>query len=306
MLLSGQEMLTTNAFVANIPLNWSQTNTVPYSSILSFYTDMIRLHRNLDGRSSGLTGLNTGTIWEDNRTNTPMIAYHRWNTGNVGDNVIVICNFANTNWPAYNISGFPHNGTWYVQLNSDWTKYSPDYANYGSSGSITVSGGTGTFSIAPYSLLVLSQNIPGAPPTPQDLTVTGVATNQITICWNVSSAATGYIVKRNSSPIATTSATCYTDTGLAVDVTYCYTVAATNNSGGVSSYSTPACATTLPATGATNLLAYWEFDEGSGTVANDSSGNTNTGTVVFNSGTGSWIPTAWSTVLSPLMAGLPR
>ncbi|MGD0058427.1 MAG: LamG-like jellyroll fold domain-containing protein [Verrucomicrobiia bacterium] len=290
MLLSGQEMLTTNAFVANIPLNWSQTNTVPYSSILSFYTDMIRLRRNLDGRSSGLTGLNTGTIWEDNRANTPMIAYHRWNTGNVGDDVIVICNFANTNWPAYSISGFPHNGTWYVQLNSDWTKYSPDYANYGSSGSITVSGGTGTFSIAPYSLLVLSQNIPGAPPTPQDLTVTGVATNQITICWNVSSAATGYIVKRNSSPIATTSATCYTDTGLAVDVTYCYTVAATNNSGGVSSYSTPACATTLPATGATNLLAYWKFDEGSGTVANDSSGNTNTGSVVFNSGTGSWIP----------------
>jgi 1,4-alpha-glucan branching enzyme len=286
MLLSGQEMLTTDAFVATIPLNWSLTNTVPYSSVLSFYTDMIRLRRNLDGRSSGLTGLNTGTIWEDNRTNTPMIAYHRWNTGNVGDDVIVVCNFANTNWPAYNISGFPHNGTWYVQLNSDWTKYGPDYANYGSSGSITVSGGTGTFSIAPYSVLVLSQNLPGPPSTPQNVQVTGVATNQITIGWLASGGATGYIVKRGGSQIGTTATNFYTDTGLGVDVNYCYTVAATNNFGGVSSYSTPpACATTLPATGATNLLAYWTFDEGSGTIAYDYSGNSNTGTVVLGGGT---------------------
>jgi hypothetical protein len=41
------------------------------------------------------------------------------------------------------------------------------------------------------------------------------------------------------------------------------------------------------------LLAYWTFDEGSGSVANDSSGNSNTGTVSFNiagGGTGQWDP----------------
>jgi hypothetical protein len=38
--------------------------------------------------------------------------------------------------------------------------------------------------------------------------------------------------------------------------------------------------TTPLSTSATNLLAYWKFDEGSGTTAYDSSGNANTGTVV--------------------------
>ena len=276
MLLSGQEMLTTNAFVANIPLDWSRTNA--YSGIVSFYTDMIRLRRNLDGRSAGLTSPSTGTIWQDNINK--IIAYRRGS----GDNVVVICNFGNTPWPSYTISptggnsGFPNNGTWYVQLNSDWTKYSGDYADYGNSGTINVSGSAGTISIAPYSVLVLSQHLFGAPPTPQNLRVTTVATNQISLAWNVSSAATGYIVKRGGSQIATTSTNAYTDTGLSVGVQYCYSVAATNI-GGVSADSAQVCATTLPATGATNLLAYWTFDEGSGSIAYDSSGNNDTGTV---------------------------
>src|ERR1017187_8795378 len=87
----------------------------------------------------------------------------------------------------------------------------------------------------------------------------------------------GYIVKRAGSPIAMTAATTYSDTNLAAGVNYCYTVAATNNLGGISADSASACAVTLPATSATNLLAYWTFDEGTGTTAFDSSGNTNTG-----------------------------
>jgi 1,4-alpha-glucan branching enzyme len=230
MLLAGQEMLTTNAFVATIPLDWSLTNT--YSGIVAFYTDMIHLRRNLDGRSPGLTGINTGTIWQDN--GNKVIAYRRYNTTNVGDDVIVICNFANTHWPTYTINsgggnlGFPHDGTWYVQLNSDWSKYSSVCSNYGSSASITVSGGSGTFSIGPYSVLILSQHLPGPPPTPQNPHVTGVTTNQISLGWDVSSAATGYIIKRGGTPIGTSSTNVYTDTGLSVGVQYCYTVDATN------------------------------------------------------------------------------
>ena len=280
MLLQGQEMLTTSQFGAVIPINWSLTNT--WGTIVSLYTDLIRLRRNLDGRSSGLMGGNTSTIWQDNLSK--MIAYRRWNTGSVGDDVIVICNFANTNWPAYNITGFPHTGIWYTQLNSDFTKYGSDYGNYGSL-STTVAVNTATISIAPYSVLIMSQNVPGAPPTPQGLTATTVGTNQINLAWGGSGGATGYIVKRAGSPIATTAATTYSDTGLAVGTTYCYTVAATNNLGGISADSVSACATTLPATSATNLLAYWTFDEGTGSTAYDSSGNTNTGAVV---GTAGW------------------
>ncbi len=166
MLLQGEEMLTTNQFGANIPINLSYTNT--YSDIVSYYTDLIQLRRNLNGRSAGSTGLNTSTIWEDSSNH--LIAYRRYNTGNVGgQGRIVICNFANTNWPAYNVGGFPHTQTSGTRnCNSDWTKYSSDYGNYGSaSTTVGVGSATATISIAPYSVLILSQNIPGAPPTPR-------------------------------------------------------------------------------------------------------------------------------------------
>jgi 1,4-alpha-glucan branching enzyme len=280
MILQGAEMLVTNQFSATNPLNWSLTNT--YSGIVSLYTDLVHLRLNLNGRSSGLEGLHTSTILEDNANK--LIAYRRWNTGNVGDDVIVICNFANTNWPAYNIGNFPHTNIWYTQFNSDWTKYGSDYGNYGSA-STTVSVSTATISIAPYSVLILSQNIPGAPPTPQNIRVTSVGTNQVSFAWNISSGATGYIVNRGTNQIATTSTTNYTDSGLTAGAMYCYSVEATNI-GGISAPSATVCATTLPATGATNLLAYWTFDEGAGTIAYDYSGNSNTGTVFLDSNNG--------------------
>ncbi len=282
MLLQGEEFLTTAQFAAQNALDWTATNT--WSGIVSYYIDLIHLRRNLDGRSSGLQGLNTQTIAQDTRPNTPLIAYRRWNTGNVGDDVVIICNFANTNWPAYSISGFPHDGTWYTQVNSDWTKYCSDYGNYGSSSNITVSGGNGTFSIAPYSVLIFSQNLPGPPPTPQNLHASSVATNQIGLAWNVSSAATNYIVYRGgTNQLATTTNTVYTDSGLSVGVQYCYSVAAVGL-GGTSAVSSAFCTTTLPATGDTGLLAYWKFDEGGGSIAYDSTTNNDNGTITIGNG----------------------
>jgi 1,4-alpha-glucan branching enzyme len=289
MILEGEDMLTTSQFAAQNPLDWSRTNT--YSGIVSLYTDLIHLRRNLNGRSSGLEGTHTSIIQQDN--SNKVIAYRRYNTGNVGDDVIVIGNFANASLTNYNVGGFPHTNIWYTQFNSDLTEYSPDFGNYGSSSTtVSVGSATATISIAPYSVLILSQNVPGAPPTPQNLAVTSVTTNQVGIGWNFSGGATGYIVKRDGSPIATTSTNTYLDTGLAVGVQYCYSVDATNI-GGVSADSSSVCATTLPATSATNLLAYWALDESSGTFAYDSSGNNNTGTVLFAynlDGFGSWIP----------------
>jgi hypothetical protein len=284
MILQGAEMLTTAQFGASNPLNWSLTNT--FSGIVSFYSDLIHLRRNSNGRSSGLEGLNTQTIQDDN--SNKMIAYRRYSTGRVGDDVIVICNFANTSWPAYNISGFPHTNVWYTQLNSDWTKYSSDYGNYGSSATtVGVGSTTASISIAPYSVLILSQNIPDAPPTPQGLTATTAGTNRINLAWIPTGGATGYIVKRDGSQVASTATNVYADTGLSVGVQYCYSVDATNI-GGVSADSDSACATTLPATTATNLLAYWTLDEGSGSLAYDSSGNGNTGAVSFGGNGGAW------------------
>ena len=160
MILQGQEMLTTNIFGADEvdAMIWSKTNT--YSYIVSLYTDLIRLRRNLDGRSSGLKGVNVSTMWQDN--GNKLIAYRRWDSGASGDDVVVIANFANTTWPSYNVPNFPKSGTWYTHFNSDLTKYGADYSNVGST-FVNVAGSTGTISIGPYSVLILSQVAPAQP-----------------------------------------------------------------------------------------------------------------------------------------------
>jgi hypothetical protein len=116
------------------------------------------------------------------------------------------------------------------------------------------------------------------PTLPTNLTATVTSTNQIDLVWGLSPYTGSYIVKRDGTPIATTTGTNYSDSGLMTGVQYCYAVAA-SNSFGVSADSPPACVTIIPQTSSTNLLAYWALDEAADTTAYDSSGNNNTGTV---------------------------
>jgi 1,4-alpha-glucan branching enzyme len=150
MLFMGQEMITTNQFSDGTPLDWSRVNT--YSNVVSFYRDMIRLRRNLDGVSWGFTGPNVS--WHAVDNNAKLLAFHRWGAG-PSDQVMVVINCSNTQINNYQINGFPVNGTWYVNLNSDWKTYGADFGDIGSR-LIQVSGGSGIVTIAPYSVLVLS------------------------------------------------------------------------------------------------------------------------------------------------------
>ena len=82
------------------------------------------------------------------------------------------------------------------------------------------------------------------PATPTNLTANATSTNQINLSWSAASGANGYIVNRDSSPIAITAGTTLADSGLAVNSTHCYTVTATNTVG-ASAASASQCATTL-------------------------------------------------------------
>jgi hypothetical protein len=148
--------------------------------------------------------------------------------------------------------------------------------------------------VGTYALVVVANGISSlpfpfqisqTPSIPTNLTATAVGANQINLAWAGSSGATGYIVNRDGSPVATTATNGYSDTGLMMGTNYCYTVAATN-SVGTSSNSTSVCATTFTGTTNADLLAYWTFDEGGGSIAFDYSGNNNMGTVVI--GGGNW------------------
>jgi len=151
MLFMGQEMLANAQFSDSAALDWSRVNT--YSNVVSFYRDFIRLRRNLDGVSLGFTGPNIS--WHTVDNTAKILSFHRWGAG-ANDQVMVVLNCSNTSITNYSMSGFPANGNWYANLNSDWTKYGADFGNRGSS-MVSVSGGTGSISVGPYSVLVLSR-----------------------------------------------------------------------------------------------------------------------------------------------------
>lgn len=104
-------------------------------------------------------------------------------------------------------------------------------------------------------IIPTSQN---APSTPTGLTATKNGTTQIDLSWNVVSAATNYLLYRDTSsggsfPLLTTinssSTLAYSNTGLSANTTYYYKISA-SNSNGESAASGEAYATTDPAGGA--------------------------------------------------------
>jgi chitodextrinase len=125
-----------------------------------------------------------------------------------------------------------------------------------------------------------------APSAPASLTATAVSSSQINLSWAASTdnvGVTGYMVERENPgtatfvQVGTATATTYNDTGLAAGTNYSYRVRATDAAGNLSTYSPVASATTLAAT--TGLVAAYGFNEGSGTVLTDLSGNGNNGTI---------------------------
>lgn len=159
MIFEGQEILEDGYFDDHDPVDWSKLDT--YSGIHTLYQDLIRLRRNWHDNTRGLRGQNLNVFHIND--NDKVIAYHRWENGGHGDDVVVIVNLGNRTYSEY-IIGFPSSGTWQVRFNSDSTFYSDDYGNFGSSSVNAVAGQrdglpyNGALSIAPYSALILSQD----------------------------------------------------------------------------------------------------------------------------------------------------
>lgn len=153
MLFMGQEMLEAEQFSDSNPLDWTHATTFP--GVVNFYRDLIHLRRNLDNVSLGLTGPNLNMHVQRNDAPWKLLAFHRWGAG-ADDQVMVVMNFTANSIPSYVFSGWPADGTWYVNLNSDWMTYGSDFGNQGSS-VVTVTGGSGEVAVGPYSVLILSR-----------------------------------------------------------------------------------------------------------------------------------------------------
>ena len=150
-IFMGQERLDITQFSDSTPLDWTRVNT--YSNVVNFYHDLIRLRRNLDGVSAGLTGPNIS--WHVVDDTAKVLAYHRWGAS-ANDQVMVIINCSNKALTNYSVGGFPANGNWYVNLNSDWPIYGSDFENKGA-GFVPVSGGQANVTLGRYSVQILSR-----------------------------------------------------------------------------------------------------------------------------------------------------
>jgi len=114
--------------------------------------------------------------------------------------------------------------------------------------------GSGTWdnnSGADWHFAVQASTTPQPPAAPIGLTATVVQSNQINLTWSAAAGATGYVISRDGTPFAGTTATSYSNTGLTSSTVYCYSLISTNSVGG-SAASTNACATT-PSGAVTNF-----------------------------------------------------
>jgi len=158
MIFQGQEMVEDGWFSDGDPLDWSKAST--YSGIVTMYRDLIRLRRNWYNNTRGLRGEHVNVHHVNH--GAKVIAFHRWQDGGPGDDVVVLANLSATTFTSYTV-GMPRWGMWRVRFNSDWSGYASDFGN-----TLTVDtdangaprdgmGQSANVTIGPYSVVILSQ-----------------------------------------------------------------------------------------------------------------------------------------------------
>lgn len=158
LLFQGQEILEDGWFAAEDPLDWNKATKYP--GITSLYRDLCHLRRNWNNTTRGLRGDHVN-VFHVNNTDK-LIAYHRWDGGGPGDDVVVLANFSSRTFDNYYV-GMPRGGMWRVRFNSDWSGYSPDFNNtpaFDTDANGSAADGMGqsaSVRVGPYSVVVLSQ-----------------------------------------------------------------------------------------------------------------------------------------------------
>ncbi len=158
MIFQGQEFLEDGWFDDKRPLDWHKAQQ--NSGMIALYRHLISLRRNLGKKTRGLGGQSINVFHVNNVAK--LIAFHRWQLGGPGDDVIVVTNFANRPLKNYKL-GFPRDGQWQVRFNSDLKAYHPSFTSHHVPTITAVPGEYdqlayhATITIGPYSVIILSQ-----------------------------------------------------------------------------------------------------------------------------------------------------
>ena len=159
MLFQGQEFLEGGWFRDTVPVNWDQNEE--FHGIVRLYRDLIRLRLNRGGFTRGLCGQFTQAYHLNDERK--VLAFHRWEKGGPGDDVVIVANFYHEPQDGY-VIGFPTGGAWKLRFNSDWNGYSDDFKNHPSIDVLAEPGEHdglpfhAALSIGPYSVLMFSQH----------------------------------------------------------------------------------------------------------------------------------------------------
>lgn len=113
MLLQGQEFVQDGSFSDWQDLDWKNLET--HGNIVQAHQDLISLRTNQTGKSAGLQGSSIAIFHVNHQDH--VLAYHRWNCGGPGDDVIVIAHFGTTAFANYDIK-LPVAGSWQYNFNS--------------------------------------------------------------------------------------------------------------------------------------------------------------------------------------------
>jgi 1,4-alpha-glucan branching enzyme len=159
MMFQGQEFLQGEWFQDTVPMDWDQSRE--FRGIVRLWRDLIRLRLDRDGLTAGLSGrgVRVHRIDEERK----LVAFHRWDAGGPGDDVVVVANFAHEPREVYRI-GFPRPGRWRLRLNTDWTGYSDDFTGLDSLDVEAVAAESdgmawsAEVAVAPYAALAFSQD----------------------------------------------------------------------------------------------------------------------------------------------------
>ena len=124
-----------------------------YREIFDQYADLIALRKGL----AGLRDSNINVFHENN--SGKVVAWHRWDNGSGTDDVIVLANFSNTEYTAYDL-GLPYEGRWVCLFHGDNIYYGSDFQQ--ADGRPVLAGVPGmhgfsyhgTFRLSPYSLQI--------------------------------------------------------------------------------------------------------------------------------------------------------
>ncbi|MCH2144361.1 MAG: alpha-amylase family glycosyl hydrolase [Phycisphaerales bacterium] len=158
MMFQGQELLEDEWFRDEVSQDWNRLQE--FAGIHRLYRRLIELRTNRTGATQGLRGANTNVFHVNN--DDKMIAFHRWDQGGPGDDVVVMANFSNTTWEDYRI-GLPQGGDWKLLFNSDADEYDPDFDNvpgydvYGEETPYDGLSHSAVVPIGPYSVLIYTQ-----------------------------------------------------------------------------------------------------------------------------------------------------